>query len=659
VGLVPGVQLVMALAILVALSVPLLMADAGPLTSDESLYVAEGLNLADGRGYTYPTGEAVHHRGPLFPALLALDFRVAGFSLDHALWVPKLFALASAALVVAAGWRFFGREAGLLAGMTVLASSLLSLMGASLFLDGAQTFFMLLTLLLLHIALKDGKPLMAGLSGAALGLAMLTKESALLWLPLPFVAILLLGPAASRPGKLLLAYSLGFLAVAGWWWPYVYAVTGTVYLLGDPPGGLAWLAGGAAGLAVLARVSMKFTSRSELGGLSLSTRWIGVGLLLAEWAALFLIGLERHSTWPFPAGYLHTVPDYTATVLASWVQPLPLIGVAWGYAGYRAFRGSLSDRLLLLGLLLFLPFALFVANRDQHVRDMLPIVYLSYLALARAAVDFVRWVTGLATESFSPAVGTISAAVLVVAALGWFAVAEHDRFAGERASFDAAVVQQEHWDNPLARDTATWIAAHVPAGTPIMSGRLYSTHMYSLTDGRFPWWQLPTVRVDFEGQPTSAVRASTLFRWEDHQMPDGPAEPWLYLRRYPVKGYYIGLSEQDLVHDLKEHEIGYVVLTGNDAGFSSLSLLSYFEDHPYFAKVKSFVVDDQNQVHIFRVLPALDAPISAPAVVDVSTTAALREELGQRRAHELLDGLSPGGYTAGIAYGVADSADEG
>ncbi|MDZ4278677.1 MAG: glycosyltransferase family 39 protein, partial [Dehalococcoidia bacterium] len=500
----PRLQVVAGLIVLAALSIPLLLAEPGPLSSDESLYVSEGLNLAQGKGFTYTTGEAVHHRGPLFPALLAADFSVAGASVDSARWVPRLFALASAALVLALGWRFFGRTTGMLAAGAALVSSLLVLMSTTLFLEGVQTFFLLAMLLCLYPALKQGKPGWAALAGGALGLAMLTKESALLWLPLPFLAALLLGRAVSRPWPLLGAYAGGFLAVAGWWWPYVYAVTGQVFLLGAPSSAALWLGAGALCVAVVAAGAVIVARRG--GGasptgvcLSPQARWPVVGLFLSAWGGLFLVGLERHSTWPFPADYLTNVPDYTATVLASWARPLPIIAVAWGYVAYRAYRGSLGDRLLLLGLLLFLPFALFVANRDLHVRDVLPLVYLSYVALGRAAIDCARWIAESAAEHLTPATSTGLAALFVLSGLGWFAIVETQRFDDVRAGFDSAAVRQDNWDNPLVTRAAGWISQHVPPGTPVMSGRLYYSQLYTLTDGRYPWWQLPTVRVDFEG----------------------------------------------------------------------------------------------------------------------------------------------------------------
>ncbi|MBI4571375.1 MAG: glycosyltransferase family 39 protein, partial [Chloroflexi bacterium] len=145
----PALLAVAAFALFVALSVPLLRAQPGPLSSDESLYATEGLNLALGKGFTYTTGEPVEHRGPVFPALLAVDFKLAGFSIEHAVWVPKLFALGNVLLLLLLARRLFGREAALLAAALGLVSSLPLLIGSSLFLDGVQTFFLLLTLLIL------------------------------------------------------------------------------------------------------------------------------------------------------------------------------------------------------------------------------------------------------------------------------------------------------------------------------------------------------------------------------------------------------------------------------------------------------------------------------------------------------------------------------
>ena len=649
----PALQLVLGLALLAALSVPVLMASPGPLTSDESLYVSEGMNLSLGKGFTYSTGELVHHRGPLFPALLAADFTVAGVSVENALWVPRLFTLGNAVLILLLGWRLFGREAGLLAAACVLASSLLTMMGVSLFLDGAETFFLLLAMLCTHQMFLEKKPRWAALAGVSLGLAVLTKESALLWLPLPLLAMLLPGSAVERPRAMLIAYGLGFLAVAGWWWPYVYAVTGSVYLLGGLSGATVWL-----GLFAVSVGLPAAAVASRRGGPRLDprARWLVAAGLLVAWDALFLIGLERNSGWAFSRDYIHNVPEYASTILAAWVRPLALIAVAWAYVAYRAARGSLGDRLLLFGLLLFLPFALLVANRGLNLRDILPVIYLSYLALGRTAIDFARWVAATIGQGFTPAVGGALAALLVLSVFSWYAVPEFRRFADTQAAFDPTAVRQSHWDNPLVRRTAAWMDEHVPAGTAVMSGRLYYSQLYVLTEGRYPWWQLPTVRVEFDDHPPAPARATTMFRWEDHLMAEGPGTPWLYLRRYPVKGYYVALSQRDLLANMKEQNIGYLLVTGDDAGFSSLSLLPFYEDHPAFRKVTSFVSDARNQVHVFQVLGSRLEPVSQPALVSRETAEALRAQLGDADAQALLTGLSPEGYVLTDSYGAPSSA---
>jgi 4-amino-4-deoxy-L-arabinose transferase-like glycosyltransferase len=643
-------------ALLVAISLPVILAEPGPLSSDESLYVAEGLNLAEGKGFSYTTGEAVHHRGPVYPALLAADFSIAGFSLDHARWVPKLFLLGNALLLFALGWRLFGKQTAILAAAIGLTSSFVTVLGGTLFLDGVQTFFLLAMLLALHQALRSGSARWATAAGVTFGLAVLTKESALLWAPLPYLAVLLLGRAVDKPGRLLIAYALAAIATAGWWWIYVYVVTGRVYLLGPPGSGALWLAGGLLVLMLSALAAQQLAARDR-SRLTPSMRWAAVAIPLAAWGAIFLVGLEAHATWPFGNAYLSNVSDYTTGVLAAWLRPLPVVGAAWGYAAYRAWRGALGDRLLVLGLLLFLPFALFAANRDLSARDLLPVIYLSYLVLARAAIDAARWLASALGESLNPAVGSAIALALLVAAFSWYSFAERDRVEGYRAAFDPQEVRQDNWDNPLARDVAVWIEARVPEGTPIMSSRLYYSHLYALTGAEYPWWQLPTVRVDFGGEPVAPVRASTLFRWEDHQMPAGQADPWLFLRRYPVKHYYVALSERDLIASIAENEVEYVILTGDDAGFSSLSLLAYFDGHPSFRRVATFAPDERNQAHIFQVDHDRLVVTGRPALVSEPTVQALRRRLGSDQAEAMLEALSPAGYTITPSYGAPAGAE--
>lgn len=630
-----------------ALSLPLLLAAPGPLSGDESRYLAEGLNLALGKGFTYTTGGLVTDHGPVYPALLAGELKLSGGALDGVSWLPRLFALANAALALALGWRLFGRATGLLAAAAALVSSFLLLMGSGVHAEVVQVSFLLLSLLALEPALRGGSIQMAALSGAALGLATLTDGSALLWLPLPLVAMTLLGPAVDRRRALLLAYGGAFLAAAGWWWAYLFAASDTFYLVDTLEHGAVWLAAGSTFVAVATLSTLAVSGR---GRAAAAWRWPVTGLVLAAWVGLVLAALEASATPAFPRDYLGNGWDYARTDLSSWLRPLPLIGVAWVYVTYRAARGSLGDRLLLLAFVLELPFVLFAANRDLELRELLPAVYLSYLALARSAIDFGQWLSEAGREALSPALSSIAAVVVVLAGFSWFALTEIDRFGDMRDAFSETAVASWHWDNPLARESAAWIEAEVPPGTAVMSARLYGTRLYALTNGAYPMYELPAVRVELAGEPPAAVRAASLVPSEG--MATGGAAPWLYLRRDAQRGSYIGLSERDLLAAIAAHEIGYLVLTGDDGTLSSLSLLPYFQDHPAFTPVRSLVADERNQVHVFAVDAGALASTSPPARVSQPTSQALQQAFGAERAHELLIGLSPAGYVVTETFGT-------
>src|SRR3990170_6562014 len=133
------VQLLAVALFVVALSTPLLfISRPAALTSDESLYLAEGLNIAQGKGLTYPWGDLINHRGPLLPAVLAADFKVLGTSLGSAYLVPKVVALVNALLLFLLGRRLFGPLAGGIAAVLAAGSSYLNGAATTLYVDAFQ-----------------------------------------------------------------------------------------------------------------------------------------------------------------------------------------------------------------------------------------------------------------------------------------------------------------------------------------------------------------------------------------------------------------------------------------------------------------------------------------------------------------------------------------
>ncbi len=624
-----------ALALVAACLVPALTAGRGRLTSDESLYVAEALNISQGRGAVYTTGEPVVHRAPLFPALLALDFKLAGGSLDAATWVSRLATVLNAFMVALLARRLAGSVAALVCGVVVASAAYLNGLGASIFLDQVECAFVLASLLLLSLT-PERKGIVPHFSaGLILGLAALTKESALQMAPLPLL-LALIGGAYPGWRRGLAAWSAGLGLVAGVWWLWVFVQSGQVYLLGDPATPAVGAIAAGFGLGVVAAA----TALSRWGG-AVTPRPMAIhqalGIaFLAVWVAAFIAGLEWQA-WEHPRRYLTDVPHYFLHVLTPGFPAAPLILAALIWAMGRALRGHREAAFVSCACLLFSPFVIVIANRELALRDAAPFLYAGSLALGCAAAWLVDWGSDLGRGQRLPIVGLAGAAVVAVALA---AVALPGAGRVERA---AALTPDGDWDNAIAAGTADWLSANVAPGTPVMSTRLYFSQVYFLTGGAFPIHQLPTVLVEPGSGRALKVR-TTLFRWE--VLPGRERDSWLYLTRYGAKGYYIGLAQADLIADIRERGIEYLILNVADAGFSSPAFAAYFDANPAFTRVYEQTFSPTDQTVIYRVDRGLLAPSAAPLrVTSVAYRGLLGRLSGDAAAVEtFLRSLNPAGF---------------
>jgi hypothetical protein len=591
---VPALPL--ALGVFLLLWLPMLVAGPEPLTSDESLYLAEAHSIAWGEGFSYPSGEPITHRAPLYPLALAYAVVLAGD--DGAYVVAKVVVMVNALLVMALAWRIGGAVAGMAAGFAASASAYLSGFGTTLYLDPLQCTFLLLALLAMLSAARDGHLRWFATAGVLVGLAYLVKESAVQWAPLgvgAWLGVRSLRNAGGARGALI--FTVVFGAVIAPWWIWVYAQTSTLFLLGRPSALanvlLVALALGfslfAVGVATWPALSMRMRGRAARLAVP------ACALLLVAWSAFMLYGLSRYSTWPYPSDYFHTVPAYLGSV-APQAQPYFLLAAAWPLVAWRALRGDDGVRLIAVAALLFAPFALFIANRGLQLRDALPLVYLSYVALGL----LVAWLLErLAAAVEAPYAAQAAVAGLAIAAC---ALAVHQAAAFRGGAVDAGDAAQD-WDGPFARDAAAWMSANLPEGANVLTSRLYFSSLYVHAGGRFAIRQMPTVRVDVEpARDGLLVPRSNLFRWEDADLyPAQPSDAWLHLRQFPGKDYWVGLRQQELLAYLVSHEIDYVVLTGDDGVFSSLHYAAYFQGHPAFTLLHSDRATPADQLFVFAV----------------------------------------------------------
>lgn len=579
------------------LVLPAVVREPARLTSDESLYAAEALNIATGRGLTYPTGEPIIHRAPFYPAMLAAVYKTAGPSLDHGYWLPRAATLVNALLLMLLARALFGPAAGLVAGALAAASSYLNGLGTTLFLDSVQLSFVLAALLLLWRAHQGGHFRGYLAAGACLGAAVLVKESALLFVPLPLALILAAGRLRGWKAGLA-AWSAGVAIVALPWWGWVLWHTGEVYQLGRLDSATTQAAVSAGALAVIVTTVLvwrqpRFVNPRPTAG----TQALALAFA-AIWGAVFLAGLEWRAS-EYPRDYLREVPAYAASVFAPAVRPWVLVALCWALVAGRALRGYAAPALPLVAAALFLPFFVFVANRGLALRDVLPLVYLSYVAVAGGAAWLLAWGERLGREhayAWPRIAGTaVVATVAAIVVLGSIWSAERS----------AARTPDADWDNELAAGVASWLEANATPGTAVVSTRLYYSHVYFETGGAYAVHQLPTVLTTVHPAAAEPLRReAALFRWESHLLRPSPAgDRWLYLTYYEAKGYYIGLTEADLLAMLVERGAGYVVLSHTDAGFSSPSLVAYFGGSPAFERVYERSLGERHGVIIYRVQP--------------------------------------------------------
>jgi 4-amino-4-deoxy-L-arabinose transferase-like glycosyltransferase len=151
--------------------------------------------------------------------VMSLSVRLFGLSSWSVLVPQALMGVAAVALLVAAVRRFAGPWTGLLAGLLLALTPVVTLMARVDDPDALLTLLLVAAAWATTRALQDGRLRWAVLTGALLGLAFLTKSlAAFLVLPGLVAAFLLAapGPLRRRAGHLLAA--AGALVVTGGWW---------------------------------------------------------------------------------------------------------------------------------------------------------------------------------------------------------------------------------------------------------------------------------------------------------------------------------------------------------------------------------------------------------------------------------------------------------
>lgn len=178
----PGAVRTVAITLLVATPAVVLRLwaiDALGVNSDEAVYAGQASSLARDPALL-PYFPVFRAHPLLFQSLLSIEYRVFGVSALGGRLLSVAFALATVWLTYAIGARLYGRRVGVLAALLIAVMPYAVVVSRQILLDTPLVFFTSLTLYLLIRFVQTEHAAWLYAAAGALGLATLTKETAIL-----------------------------------------------------------------------------------------------------------------------------------------------------------------------------------------------------------------------------------------------------------------------------------------------------------------------------------------------------------------------------------------------------------------------------------------------------------------------------------------------
>jgi 4-amino-4-deoxy-L-arabinose transferase-like glycosyltransferase len=215
------------------LSVPALLWFAAHWTvfgDDSSRYLLAASQLISGQALEdlSSISEFNGGHGPVFPALIGALTVVFGRDTAELVWTVRWMELLNPLLVYLLAKQLSSPAGGLVAAALVTLLGYSAMSKLALNIDAPLLMIYLLALLTLLAAIRRNSSLLALLSGVPLGTSILTKETAVVNVPLALLAVLLLDWELRQA----LWHYLGAVLVCLPWWVWAYSAIREVYLVG-------------------------------------------------------------------------------------------------------------------------------------------------------------------------------------------------------------------------------------------------------------------------------------------------------------------------------------------------------------------------------------------------------------------------------------------
>jgi 4-amino-4-deoxy-L-arabinose transferase-like glycosyltransferase len=602
--------------LILVLSVPPLVWFAHDWTvgNDATRSLFAGTELILGRGLETSDGLPFNGgHGPVFPALIGSLILVFGRDIEALAWALRLLALLNPLLAYLLVKRICSPLAGLIAAALV---TLFGNMNLALNIDAVLLMIYLLALLTLLAAIKRDSSLLASLSGVLLGASILTKESALVSLPLALLAALLLDWELRRA----LWHYLGVGLVCLLWWIWLWSASGQVYLIDRLPPSLQLPAlVAAATLLVVGTLAYATGTATRYLADESRRRWAGWFVALV-WTVL-LSGLALATAPALAEASFESLRLYLAELLAPSLVVVPVLLLVGGYVLWKALRRDGPWKLLALALVFQIPVCLLVVVEEWAPRQFLVTQTLLFCVLAALVVDAGE--AALRGRGYS---GRIIAA-LVVVPLGILLLASSVERVRALLPDDPDVSFERQRVAPQASEMIDWMTENVPEGEHVLVTPAYSLNRYLvfLDGGRHEWTFMRLDQEPCDPEPNVEVRCDLDENAVSRIPPDAV---WVQM---VGECKVISLSMSNLLEQVRRTGSDYVMISGGYTLPGILKLPSHLQESGAFEIVHSELDHGGTSVPNRR-LVLLKSTGRAPTAVPTQMTA--KTELLLRRCEQ-------------------------
>ena len=512
-----------------------------------SWYLTQALNIYKGNGFVDASWSAVTMRGPVFPWMIAVFFRLFGVSIVSALSVVRLFFILNTLLIFFIGKKFYNERVGFMASFLMLTSFTINDLSTFILLDTIMPFFVILSIFFLYTAFEKQGYLFFILSGLAMGIAYMTKEMALTFFPLPFLIYIFIKKWRSR--KNLIGVSLFFISLSAALFPWFFYIYKYSNSLGNTLGGV-----GQTALRTLI-----FSDASNSFNLS----------------AFFSNIIQ----WTRNYCYLHISERFLLG---------PLIITAWIFTLFRGIiKKKKNDLMILLSLALFIPLMIFFGSFISRAGQSVFFYLLSYINIAHFLFitgDYLFKKLFIYINSPKPLKFLLRSGGLILFSIILIIEISFERriislWTG-KLPFGMSYYKKKckilGWHDQTVHEAGEWIKKHISKGSRFMCDRFWKDLIYFNANGNYPFYALPY---------TYFSKPDAIFLYKEYRSTRIEKPLFLFpgFNQTNSNNYLKSFRQGDLFSEIKRLKIHYIAITAR-RGFLSF----YFDLNPGFKKIAEF-----------------------------------------------------------------------